>query len=100
MIRHDRLKLPDGAFVFASLGGFTCSICAPSTMSKADVEAFAAQQFPPDIPAPMGGWEAIDKSRMGFGGATPNPCNQDPARTHWFLLDGMRAAAFGFDTKK
>ena len=89
------------AFVFANLGGFTCSICAPNAMTKDDVESFAEAKFPAATPAPIGGWEAVDKSKAGLGGATPNPCNIDPEnRTHWFLLDGLRAAAMGFETKK
>lgn len=71
-----------GPIVFAALGGFTCSICAPNSMVKGDVEAFAATKFP-------GVWESVDKSKMQLGvetQATPNPCNIEPgARTHWFL---------------
>jgi hypothetical protein len=70
----------DEPVVFAALGGFTCSICAPNSMVKADVEAFAATQFP-------GVWESIDKSKLNMGSATPNPCNMAPGRrTHWFMM--------------
>lgn len=66
--------------VFAALGGFTCSICAPTRMTKVQVEEFAATQFP-------GQWKSIDKSEFGMGSPTPNPCNQAPdRRTHWFMM--------------
>jgi hypothetical protein len=98
MISHDeRRVMPAGAFVFASLGNFTCSICAPRTMSKADVEAFAERELG-DV---LGGWEVVDKSKVpGFGSPTPNPCNQDADRLHWLLFDGVNAAMLGFETKK
>ena len=70
-------------FVFAELGGFTCSICAPNAMTQAEVEAYALQEFP------GGAWEAVDKSKLGLGSATPNPSNWEPkARRHWFLMRG------------
>jgi hypothetical protein len=95
-IVHPKRNMPDGAFVFAALGGFTCSICAPDDMSKADVEAFAERE----VTGGVGGWEAVDKSKAGFGAATPNPCNIAAGRTHWFLLDSMTAATLGYATKK
>ena len=70
----------DEPVVFAALGGFTCSICAPNSMTKLEIEAFAATQFP-------GVWRSIDKSEMGMGSPTPNPCNQAPdRRTHHFMM--------------
>jgi hypothetical protein len=49
-------------------------------MIKAEVEAFAATQIP-------GVWESIDKSQLGIGSATPNPCNIEPdRRMHWFMM--------------
>ena len=70
----------DEPVVFAALGGFTCSICAPSTMTKVEIEDFAATQFP-------GRWQSIDKSQLGMGSPTPNPCNQAPdRRMHHFMM--------------
>jgi hypothetical protein len=97
MIVHPPADMsPAEAFVFADLGGFTCSICAPFEMSKAEVEAFAARE----LGEPMGGWEAVDMSAIGFRTATPNRCNQAPGRLHWFLLGGLQAAGLGLPTKK
>jgi hypothetical protein len=81
-IRHDSLvNKGDGPLVFAALGGFTCSICAPNRMTKLEVETFAATQYD-------GEWQSIDKSKLlGTGLATPNPCNIEPDdRTHWFMM--------------
>jgi hypothetical protein len=97
-IVHDNTPLPPdgGPFVFASLGGFSCSICAPGTMTKDEVEAHATLI----LGEPMGGWEAVDKSKLGLGTPTPNPCNHVSGRLHWFLLGGLQAASFGLPTKK
>jgi hypothetical protein len=79
-ISHDAIPhLDDKPIVFAALGGFTCSICAPNSMIKKEIEAYAATQFP-------GVWESIDKSQLKMGSPTPNPCNQDSNRTHWFMM--------------
>lgn len=97
-IEHTRrtdLK-PGEAFIFADLA-WTCSVCAPRTMTKAEVEDFAGRELKEQ---PIGGWEAIDKSKMGLGDPTPNPCNHDAQRQHWFLIGGLQAAAFGFPTRK
>jgi hypothetical protein len=67
------------------LGGFTCSVCAPISWSKAQVEAFAAKTFGND------GWQSVNTKDL-FGQkdhftATPNPCNQAPSkRTHHFCM--------------
>jgi hypothetical protein len=97
MIVHDERVTGDGPFVFADLMGWTCSICAPLAMCAEEVEAFATRE----LGEPIGGWEAVDKSKMGLGDPTPNPCNQSPTdRRHWFLLAGLQAAQLGFKTKK
>lgn len=87
---------PGEAWIFASLGGFSCSVCAPRAMAAAEVEEFAACE----LGEPLGGWEAVDKSTIGLGDATPNPCNHAADRQHWFLLSGLQAAALGLPTKK
>ena len=71
-IIHDAITFPadGGAVIFAELGGFSCSVCAPRAMAQDEVEAFAKQE----LGEPIGGWEAIDKSKIGLGGSTPNPC--------------------------
>jgi hypothetical protein len=73
---------PERAFVFARLHDISCSICAPPTWTREDVEAMANSVMGCD------GWQAIDKSEFGLGAKTPNPCNQDVARLHWFLWRG------------
>jgi hypothetical protein len=96
---HDSVPLPPdcGPLVYADLAGWTCSICAPLAMGAEEVEAFATRE----LGEPIGGWEAVDKSLMGLGEATPGPCNQAPTdRRHWFLLAGLQAAQLGFKTKK
>lgn len=85
-MRHLKAPHDRRPFVFAALAGFTCSICAPRTMSQAEVEAFATAELPPHDDNP---WRAVDKSLppICVGGPTPSPCNHDPdARLHWFLL--------------
>lgn len=89
MIQHH--GMPDGAdspeaFIFAELGGFTCSICAPLNWTQGRVELFASAQFGTD------GWQAVDVADV-IGGQllrykhTPNPCNEAPElRQHWFLI--------------
>lgn len=49
MIIHDDITMPadGGAVIFAKLGGFTCSVCAPLAMTKAEVEAFAELELGP-----------------------------------------------------
>lgn len=97
MIRHDPITLttPDAPVVFAELLGVSCSVCAPDTMTMAEVEAFANEHGPKSN---FGKWVAVDKSKIGFlaelGAAspTPNPCNQVAGRKHWFLLNEINAA--------
>lgn len=81
MIIHDApAHEGDDPVVFAALGGFTCSICAPSKMTKVEIEDFAATQFP-------GRWQSINKAELGMGSPTPNPCNQAPdRRMHHFMM--------------
>jgi hypothetical protein len=82
MISHHKINLtsPDAPVVFASFPGFHCSVCAPDAMSEADVVAFANEA------APQARWKAVDKSTLGLGTPTPNPCNQVAGRRHWFLI--------------
>jgi len=85
VITHDYITLttPDEPVVFASLWDFSCSVCAPDTMTEAQVVAFANIFHA----GPRGRrWQAVDKSTLGFGSPTPNPCNQVAGRQHWFLM--------------
>lgn len=96
-IHHDGPVPNDGApWVFASLGGFTCSVCAPGKMTAHDVEDFASAR----LGRPVGGWVAVDKAKAGLGEPTPNPCNIAQGRQHWFLLAGVQAAQLGFMGRK
>jgi hypothetical protein len=75
----------DRPVIYAALGGFSCSICAPAAMTAEEITAFAKQKqngrgWP---------WIVVDKSTLGFGQPTPNPCNQYPDRQHWFLMVDM-----------
>jgi hypothetical protein len=86
-IIHDKLDLRAGRlFLFAQLGGISCSICAPNDVPQAEIEEFAATLAEPD----GGRWLAIDKSKMGLGEPTPNPCNQDYFDELGFRLDVER----------
>ena len=92
MITHGTLEMSkDGApFKFAELAGISCSICALKDVPQETIERLAL-----DFATLAGGerWVAFDKSKLGIGGPTPNPCNQDPAgRLHWFLLSETAAA--------
>ena len=53
----------DEPLIFNALNGFTCSICAPNSTVKAEIEAFAETKFP-------GVWESINKASMGLGQPT------------------------------
>lgn len=76
----------DEAVVFAELFGFTCSICAPTSWTAGQVIEHAEREFPSKGEAR---WVAIDKSELGLGSPTPNPCNQYPEkRMHWFMMRG------------
>ena len=79
---------PGKPFIFASLMTVSCSVCAPCSMSQADVEQFA-ESVEPGVE-----WHAIDKSKppLSIGEPTPHPCNIDPAgRQHWFLMSAELA---------
>ena len=82
MISHDTITLttPDAPVIFASLPMISCSVCAPDTMGEAQIVAFANAELPRQR------WRAIDKSTLGLGTPTPNPCNQVDGRRHWFLM--------------
>lgn len=106
MIRHYEQSPTADAFVFANVGGFTCSICAPSTMTEHEVETFAhATLGDPKRPLEVADelarrrnialdrrWHCVDKSRAGMGEQTPNLCSMAPGRTHHFLVDAFIAA--------
>jgi hypothetical protein len=81
-IGHDRISLTtlDAPFVFKSLHGISCSICAPDSMSEAQVVAFASAE------QPKRRWRAVDQNTFGIGLVTPNPCSQVAGRRHWFLV--------------
>lgn len=105
MIVHDVITLvtPDAPVVFAKLLGLSCSVCAPETMTMAEVEAFANEHGPkPD----SGKWVAVDKSKLrfldglGLSAPTPNPCNQVAGRKHWFLLNEINAAKFAREYRR
>jgi hypothetical protein len=83
-IGHDHISLTalDAPFVFKTLHGVSCSVCAPDTMSEAQVVAFANAE------RPKRRWRAADKSTFGLGLATPSPCSQVAGRLHWFLISG------------
>lgn len=85
-ISHESITLttPDAPVIFASLHGISCSVCAPSTMTESEVAEFANQDHP--WPGLDGRWVVVDKSKLGLGTPTPNPCNQVDGRKHWFLL--------------
>lgn len=94
MIVHDALTLvtPDAPVVFAELMGMSASICAPDTMTGQQVTAWANEHGPPSN---FGKWVAVDKSKLGLGQPTPNPCNQVAGRRHWFLLNELNASMLG-----
>ena len=80
-ISHDHTITTSGApFVFKSLHGISCSICAPDSMSEAQVVAFASAE------QPKRRWRAVDQNTFGIGPVTPNPCSQVAGRRHWFLV--------------
>lgn len=86
-IKHDPHPAiePDEAFKFADLFGMSVSICAPTSWTKEQVEQFANEDG--HFVKAFGPLQAIDKSELGWGSPTPNPCNHDPLnRKHWFLL--------------
>lgn len=76
---------PDEAFEFANLEGLSVSICAPASWTKEQVEEMAGMDD--EYAETMGPLRCVDKSTLGLGSPTPNPCNHDPLhRKHWFLI--------------
>ena len=84
-ISHEKIDLrtPDAPVVFSSLLDVSCSVCAPDHMTEHEVTRFANAEGPA---AHGGAWIAVDKSTLGMGTPTPNPCNQVAGRRHWFFL--------------
>jgi hypothetical protein len=78
-IEHPTPPHISGAFIFASFAGII-SVCAPGDWDAERVEVFADRICNRD------GWKAVDKSTIGLGSPTPNACNHDPERKHWFLM--------------
>lgn len=76
----------DDAFVFAQLGGFTCSICAPVSWDVGRVIDFAEERFPSQGER----WVSVDTAELlKTKTHTPNPCNGAPElRRHWFMMRG------------
>jgi hypothetical protein len=88
MTQHETPPRTKDPFVYAELGGFTCSICAPKTMTEAEIEAFAEKTVNRNG---FGRWRSIDISKrlLRLGEPTPNPCKHRPDdRLHWFLVSG------------
>lgn len=86
MITHERITLttPDAPIVFARLYDISCSICAPTTMTKDQIEAYANEHGP--LSLELGPWRVFDVFAITHNTHTPNPCNQVDGRAHWFLL--------------
>lgn len=70
----------DAGVIFSYFLDTFCSVCAPADWTKEKVEERVNKGLMTE------GWEAIDKSTIGLGSATPNPCNQYPDRQHWFMV--------------
>lgn len=70
----------DAGVVFSFFLDTFCSLCAPSKWTVEVVEQKVNDAMPID------GWKAVDKSTLGLGSPTPNPCNQYPDRKHWFMI--------------
>jgi hypothetical protein len=77
------LHTSDEAFLFAELGPFA-SVCAPQSWSQHHVEQWVHIMKP--VRDEKFRWRSIDKSQLGLGSPTPNPCNHAPEqRKHWFM---------------
>lgn len=90
MIKHDRISLttPDAPVIFATLMDVSCSVCAPSGMTKAQIEAYANEHGPK---SGLGPWQIVDVHKITKTTHTPNRCNQVDGRVHWFLLSEQMA---------
>lgn len=99
MIVHGKIALtsPDSPVVFAELLGMSCSVCAPEAMTAPEVEAYANDLGPEPN---FGKWVIVDKSKLGLGSPTPNPCNQIDGRRHWFLLNEPNAAMLAGEVRR
>jgi hypothetical protein len=86
MITHPPFAdLPVGPFVFGELDGVSCSVCAPAgEMTEEQAIAFAETYNA----CKYGRWRSVNKEKLGIGfkETTPEPCNHDATRIHWFLL--------------
>ena len=85
MIRHDPITLitPDEPVIFTALLDISVSICAPATMTAAEIERYANMHA---LKSELGPWRVYDVAKITKGSSTPHPCNQVDGRTHWFLL--------------
>lgn len=78
------LESSDEAFLFAELGPFT-SVCVPKDWTQERVEQWVGTMKP--VRDLKFCWRAVDKSLLGLGSPTPNPCNHATEhRTHWFMI--------------
>jgi hypothetical protein len=67
---------PIGVVVLPPIHGLTCSICAPCSLTRVEVEMATGWLATPRY----GPWKAIDKSKP------PNACEAYPNRQHWLLI--------------
>jgi hypothetical protein len=95
---------PNSPFIYMLAGNICCSVCAPLTMTKEEIEMFVNKEIGP---AASGfHWSAIDKQALGrakdinHGEKTPNPCDHWKDRQHWFLMDfELARTTFDIETK-
>ena len=81
---NDNAAHGEGVQIFAA-GPSRCTVCAPTSARKTDVEIEASRG------EPRGSilvWRAF--AGQMDGGLHPRPCPYDPARQHWLLVRDLR----------
>lgn len=69
--------------VIYAYGIVACSVCAPSTMEKSELEATVNLLAPTGISS---AWHLSDDPEWATGGPQPSPCGVMPeVRTHYLL---------------
>lgn len=65
-----------------SVGLVCASACAPTDLSREDVERVVSLDHPTGL---AHGWKISDDPTFRSGHPNPCPCDQNPDRQHWLL---------------
>jgi hypothetical protein len=79
----DVVTAADDQVQLYAYGLVACSVCAPSNLTRDEVEKAVNVLHPTGIDSP---WRISSNPRFHGGGEQPGPCNYEPAeRTHYLM---------------